>query len=60
MEITQYFRTVAEFANYSLDFLFHAVPDILEDIIVGADVPTWFVSMVMVSLGLAFCSKVWR
>lgn len=60
MEITQYFRTVAEFADYSLGFLFHAVPGVLEDIIVGADVPAWFVSMVMVSLGLAFCSKVWR
>lgn len=58
MEIVQYFATVAEFADYSLQILFDEMQDILSGLY--GNVPQWFFVCASFSLAVALMGKVWR
>ena len=58
MEIVQYFRTVAEFADYSLDLLYTELANLLGQI--NGNVPTWFFTCCTLSIAVGLMHKVWR
>lgn len=57
MEIVQYVRTVAEFADYSLSLLYSGLSSLLGQL---AGCPTWFVTCCTLSGAVALICKVWR
>lgn len=57
MEIVTFLRTIAEFAEYSLSFLYTELPSLLSDF---SGVPSWFLTCCSLSVGVALMCKVWR
>lgn len=57
MEIVQYFRTVAEFADYSCDLLFSELQSLFSEL---QGLPGWFISCASLSVAFALMCKVWR
>lgn len=58
MEIVQYLRTVAEFADYSCQILFDELYNLLNAL--QGQVPEWFFVCGSLSVAYALMRKIWR